>query len=72
MLCLKSMAMGESVDAQRNARWPGQTSQTEAKVIWDVYQQDELREGTEDLMPGAGDVDMNSDEDPYSPDREWE
>jgi hypothetical protein len=59
MLCLKSMAMGESIDLQRNTRWPGQTSSTEARVIWDPYQEDELREDTEAILDEAMNVDSS-------------
>ncbi|EKM59229.1 uncharacterized protein PHACADRAFT_85898 [Phanerochaete carnosa HHB-10118-sp] len=56
MLCLKSMAMGESIDTQREKRWPGQTSATEPKTIFTPYEDesDESEEDPEAIMREAG------------------
>ena len=69
MLCLKSMAMGEPIDTQRSTRWPGQTSNSEARVIWDPYQEDELREDTETIADEIMGVDSGN-KDPYD-EEEW-
>lgn len=58
MVCLKSMALGESIDKQRETRWPHQTSATEPKVVWTPYEEDsdgDAEEDPEDIMREAGD-----------------
>lgn len=49
MLCLKTMALGDSIDVQREKRWPGQTSSSDPKICWDPYQVDDVSD-TEGLL----------------------
>lgn len=57
MLCLKAMALGDSIDTQREKRWPGSTSATEPKAIFTAYEEDEYaEEDPEDIMREAADL----------------
>ena len=57
VLCLKSMASGDSIDTQREKRWPGQTSATENKTIFSPYEDDDGdEEEPEDIMREAAEA----------------
>lgn len=55
MLCLRSMALGDPIDLQREKRWPGQSSSTEAKVVWSAYDGDSDFSDPEDVMGALDD-----------------
>ncbi|GJE84206.1 hypothetical protein PsYK624_002820 [Phanerochaete sordida] len=56
ILCLKSMASGDSIDTQREKRWPGQTSATENKTIFSPYEDDVDEDEPEDIMREAAEA----------------
>lgn len=60
MLCLKSMALGDTLDVQREKRWPNQTG-SGTKVVFDPYQEDEFSD-TEGVL-GSGAPDPYDDND---------
>lgn len=51
MLCLKSMALGDTLDVQREKRWPNQTG-SGTKVVFDPYQEDEFSDTEGDRLLG--------------------